>query len=150
MLYKVKDIVRTVLEYGDRLFAIVGIDNGKYYTVAMSTKKRYWLEESQIRCKEWTLPDDSPLLLLDDAYDPSAGSYFAQQKAIITEGDVQRRWQLLASLIPGQTVDVVVRKVIHRAIFVQINATKSVKVFRARVQDRAMDLSLSTLYLIAK
>jgi hypothetical protein len=147
MKYQVKDIVRTVLEYGDRLFAIVRLDVGRYYAVALTNKKRYWLEESQIKCKEGTIPDNSPLLLLDDAYDHADGAYFAQQKALFTANDTAKRWSILAALKPGDKVDVVVNKFIHSAEFMQINTRKPVKVFRARVLGRALDLPLEAVYL---
>lgn len=148
MKYQVKDVVRTVAEYGDRLFAIVRLDVGKYYAVALTNKKRYWLEESQIKCKEGAIPDNSPLLLLDDAYDPGEGSYFARQKAMSTIGDPAKRWSILAALNPGDSFDVVVGKFIHTAVFIQVNTTKPTKVFRARVKGKLLDLPLDALYLL--
>lgn len=144
MKYQVRDVVDTLPEFGGRTFAIVRISDGKYLGVALKGKKRYWLEESQIKEKVGFLPDDSPLLLLDDAYDPAMGSHYAEQRATDTNDP---RWLRLSKLNPGDKVDVIHRKFVHEAAFVQININKPIKVFRAKINGVSHDLTLDSVYI---
>jgi hypothetical protein len=146
MKFQVRDIVKASIEFGFRLFAVVRIQDGKYYAVDMKNKKRYWLEESQLDNKTGTIPESSPLLLLDEAYDASAGSKYAEERAMISTGNEQKRWMILAMLKPGDNIEVVVNNTIHTAVFVQLNLTKPVRVLRAKVQGRLLDLPLEVVY----
>lgn len=144
MKYQIRDVVNTLPQYGGRTFAIVRIHDGKYYGVHLKDKKRYWLEESQIHEKVGFIQEGSPLLLLDDAYDVSEGSYYAEQKALASKDP---RWEILAAAKPGDKIDVIHRNFVHEAVFVQINTNKPVKVFRAKINGVAHDLTIDSVYV---
>jgi hypothetical protein len=142
--YKVKDVVESLPEFGGRHFAILAIREGKYHVVSVKDKRLYWLEESQIRDKIGSIDDDSPLL---EKYDAEEGAQHAVNKAEETKDS---RWEMLAIARPGDEIEVIHRNTLYKGIFVQINVTKPVKVFRARINGIAHDMTIDSVYLEKK
>lgn len=142
MKFQPRDVVITLPEFGERTFVIVTVKNNKYYCVALKNKKHYWIEENQIREKISVLPDTSPLF---EIYDHKKGNAFAIQKAESSKSPDKERWEILACLNPGDTLEIYHKKFIRKAIFIQLNLKKPRLVFRARIEDKAFDLPLETV-----
>jgi hypothetical protein len=142
MLYQIKDVVETTAEYGGRQFVILNIENNRYYSISTKDKKRYWLDEDQIRCKIGVDTQGN-----DPSADPIEGSEFAQHRARAAKDPAEKeRWEYLALLKPGDKIDVTHQMLIYTAEFIQINVTKPKKVFRATMLGRAHDFNLMSLY----
>lgn len=146
MKYHVGDVVKTAPEYGGRVFVIARIEGDKYQAVELKNKKRYWMGEGQIFCKERQIPPDSPILLLDAAYDADAGRRHARDMAE-SDADGREHWLTLARLEPGEPMEVAHDGFLREAEFVQINIAKPKKVFRARIDGKAYDFPLRAIVL---
>lgn len=143
--YKVRDVVETTDEYGNRIFAIIGVDKDGYSAVHLKTGKRYNLTDDQIKRQTDRLPLDSPFLQIDP-YDVEDGKTYCRSQRVRFPADA-KKWNYLGSIIPGNEIKVIHRNFIHRAEFVRINMNKPRYPIRAKIEGYTYDFTLQSLVL---
>lgn len=142
--YKVRDVVNTTSEFGERTFAIVSIETIGYRAVALKDRKRYNITDDQISGRVGEISEDSPLLL-EDEYDHFDGQAYCLQQAREFPAEAQK-WQILAKLKGGDKITLVHRKTIFKdAEFVGINFKRPIHPIRAKIKGLAHDFRLSSL-----
>jgi hypothetical protein len=142
--YKVRDLVETKNEFGARIFAVIEITEIGYRAVSIKDKKRYNLIDDQISCKTGILPEDSPLLLVDE-YDIQKGKEYCLYQASEFPEEAEK-WKALAELKPGDKMQLVHRRMIFKeAVFVAINFKKPLYPIRAKIKGFVHDFKLNSM-----
>ena len=143
MKFKVRDIVKTTDEFGARTFVLIATTEVGYRAIATKDKKRYNLTDDQIAFCTGQVPEDSPFLL-QDGYDPIAGSQYCLHQARLFPTEAEK-WRILANLSPGVEISLIHRQMIFRAEFVAINFTKPLYPIRAKIKGLAHDFRLEAM-----
>lgn len=142
--YKVRDLVETKNDFGSRTFVVIEITEIGYRVVSIKDKKRYNLTDDQIAYKTGILPEDSPLLLVDE-YDVQKGKEYClyQSREFPEEA---KKWKTLAELKPGDKMQLVHRRMIFKeAVFVAINFKKPIYPIRAEIKGFVHDFRLNSM-----
>lgn len=145
MKYQIRDIVQAKEEFGNRLFAIIGINKAGYSVVEIKSRKRYTIDDSHIHSQVDRLPSDSPLLLGDEYNEEEAKQHCRSQARRFPQD--AEKWKYLEKLVPGDVIRVAHRNFIHRAEFVRLNLKKQKYPIRAKIDGLACDFSLLSLIL---
>lgn len=144
--YKIRDIVVTTYEYGNKELIITDIVGDFYKVRSVGNKKNYTISEYQIEkvIGESTV-DDS--LCKSEMLNTERMRVFCAEQARLYPQE-SSKWKFLANLNEGDSICLVHRNFrFENAIFCGINPTKPIYPIRAKIKDRLHDFKLASMIL---